>query len=262
MNRTQGYDAVSAESNRRLNNRLGLEENPRGRPQIIGPEKKREIKPLLKDEGFDASTMTWGQLGSEVQVEADGRTVRRAMHSAGIYTCIACRKELVDAKTAEKRVERARMMLEKYPDWQDWKKVRFSDEVHFGWSDEGRVWIKRPLGERNCPEHIHHPREPRDKDRKRFHCWAAVGWNFKSDIYFYNVPTNTNGKMTQAVYIDQILEKAVKPWLEAGHDFVLEEDGDSGHGPGPKNPVQAWKEKHGLKHYFNVSGSPRLSWLS
>jgi hypothetical protein len=42
--------------------------------------------------------------------------------------------------------------------------------------------------------------------------------------------------MTQAVYINQILEKAVKPWLEAGHDFVLE-DGDSRHRPGPKNPV-------------------------
>jgi hypothetical protein len=49
---------VFAESNRRLNNRLGLEENPRGCPQIIGLEKKREIKQLLKDKGFDASTMT------------------------------------------------------------------------------------------------------------------------------------------------------------------------------------------------------------
>jgi len=42
-------------------------------------------------------------------------------------------------------------------------------------------------------------------------------------------------------------------------DFVLFEDGDSGHGPGKANPVRAWKEAHGLQHYFNVSGSPDLN---
>lgn len=65
--------------------------------------------------------------------------------------------------------------------------------------------------------------------------------------------------MTQAVYAEQILEKAVKPWLEARHKFAIEEDGDSGHGPSQKNPVQALKEKHGLKHYFNVSRSLDLA---
>lgn len=32
-------------------------------------------------------------------------------------------------------------------------------------------------------------------------------------------------------YISQILEKAVKPWLEKGDDFALEDDGDSSHSP-------------------------------
>ena len=65
--------------------------------------------------------------------------------------------------------------------------------------------------------------------------------------------------MTQKAYIEQILEPVVKPLLEQGKDFVLFEDGDSGHGPGKNNPVRAWKESHGLKHYFNVSGSPDLN---
>jgi hypothetical protein len=34
---------------------------------------------------------------------------------------------------------------------------------------------------------------------------------------------------------------------------VLFEDGDSWHGPGMNNPVRALKDKHGFKHYFNVS---------
>jgi len=38
--------------------------------------------------------------------------------------------------------------------------------------------------------------------------------------------------------------------------FILEEDGDSGYGPKGQNIVKKWKEKTGLKHYFNCPGSP------
>jgi hypothetical protein len=55
--------------------------------------------------------------------------------------------------------------------------------------------------------------------------------------------------MTQRVYIDQILEPIVKPWLERGDDFVLEEDNDSGHGPDRSNPVKEWKATNNLKSY-------------
>jgi hypothetical protein len=81
---------------------------------------------------------------------------------------------------------------------------------------------------RYCQDCIQEADEPAEKDKKRFHCWAAIGYNFKSDIYFYNVPGNTNGKMSQQVYISQILEPIVKPWIDRGDKFVLEEDGDSG----------------------------------
>ena len=41
--------------------------------------------------------------------------------------------------------------------WQDWMNVYFSDEVHFGWSDEGRLHIKRCSGTAYAPENIVHP---------------------------------------------------------------------------------------------------------
>ncbi len=44
-------------------------------------------------------------------------------------------------------------------------------------------------------------------------------------MIFYNMPTNKNGNMTYQLYIDSILESVVKPWLEAGNEFVLEKDG-------------------------------------
>jgi hypothetical protein len=94
---------------------------------------------------------------------------------------------------------------------------------------------------------------------KRIHAWAAIGHNFKSNLTFYKISTNTNGKMTQQAYIDRIIEFVVKPWLEQGDHFALEEDGDSGHGPGKHNIVCKWKEDNKLDHYFNCHSSPDLA---
>jgi hypothetical protein len=79
-----------------------------------------------------------------------------------------------------------------------------------------------------------------------------------SSLHFYDIPSNKNGKMTLVGYVD-ILNTMVKPWLDAKEDFVLEEDGDSGHGTGKKNIVREWKEKHNLESYFNCHDSPDLA---
>ena len=118
--------------------------------------------------------------------------------------------------------------------------------------------IRKP-GQRYCQDCIQHTDEPSEKDMKKVHGWAAVGRDFKSDMILYNVPENTNGKMSLKAYIDQILEPVVKPWIDRGDDFCLEEDGDSGHGPSKKNIVRTWKESHGLQSYFNSASSPDLS---
>lgn len=60
------------------------------------------------------------------------------------------------------------------------------------------------MGGQNDPTHILYPHKPRDKDRKWIHCWAYLGWNGKSPIFFYD-PGNPNGNMTQEAYIKQIL---------------------------------------------------------
>ena len=120
--------------------------------------------------------------------------------------------------------------------------------------------IQRP-GERYYPDCIQTDLKQENTDKKRVHAWGAIGYNFKSPLVFYDIPSNSNGKMTQKAYINQILEPIVKPWINRGDDFVLEEDNDSGHGP-PRNKtniVVDWKHKHGLEHYFNCPGSPDLA---
>jgi hypothetical protein len=152
-------------------------------------------------------------------------------------------------------------MLERYPEPSDWYRIRFSDEVHWVIGPQGSIYIIRRPGERYCSDCIQQrdERSDEEKARRRVHAWAAVGYNFKSELTFYDVPSNNNGKMTQRVYNDQILKPVVKPWLERGDDFALEEDGDSGHGPGKSNIVQQWKDQHKLEHYFNCHSSPDLA---
>ena len=75
--------------------------------------------------------------------------------------------------------------------------MRFSDEMHSGYGPEHTLYIIRRPKERYCPDCIQHAPEPDENDVKRQHSWAAAGYNFKSQIVFYEVPTNSNGKMSQ-----------------------------------------------------------------
>lgn len=63
--------------------------------------------------------------------------------------------------------------------------------------------LKRQACVRYCQDCIEQAHEPTEKDKKHYHCWAAAGHSSKSDIYFHEVPGNTNGKMSQQVYIDK-----------------------------------------------------------
>jgi len=72
------------------------------------------------------------------------------------------------------------------------------------------------------------------------------------------VPTSTNGPLNSSTSFHQTTIFRIS----RGDNFVLEEDGDSGHGGGnstEQNIVKQWKEAHQLTHFFNTPGSPDLS---
>ncbi len=97
------------------------------------------------------------------------------------------------------------------------------------------------------------------KYEKRFHCLAGIRYKFKSNIIFYNVPGNTNGKMSLQVYIDQILEPVIKLLLLKKQDFV-KEDGDIRHcKANNRKIVRKWKEENNLDYFFNFAFSTNLS---
>jgi len=238
VSKRQGYEMLRPDSSSRRRHNDPDEEETRGRKGLITAKHIREMEKVLEEEGFEARALTWEQLGYEVGLDCSGDTVKRAMGTMNYHKCIACRKGWVSPRTATRRVEYAVVMLEKYPTKQHWKPVRFSDEVHFGYGPQGKLRIIRKPGQRYCMDCIQEQDSPKDKGLKRQHCWAAIGHEFKSNIYFYDVPGNTNGKLTLKVYLEQILKPIVKPWIDSHPRFVLEEDGDSGHGTGSKNIVR------------------------
>jgi hypothetical protein len=86
------------------------------------------------------------------------------MTKEGFVLGIAKRQPGISAALTEKRLERAQGQLKSHLTADDWKNVLFLDKVRFGWSDQGRIYIKQRI------RHIQHSREPRNKDWKRFHC--------------------------------------------------------------------------------------------
>ncbi|KAK3950962.1 hypothetical protein QBC32DRAFT_371544 [Pseudoneurospora amorphoporcata] len=170
----------------------------RGRKKKLTPKALAILERFLESNGFDGRTIPWEGLprAAGLDIEVSGETVRRAV------------KEM------------------------HFRKIRFSDECHFGFGPQGKLWVIRRPWERHCPDCIIEKEEPAEKDKKRLHCWAAVGYNFKSDLIWYNVPGNNNGKMSLQIYRDKILEPVVGHWLRKGEDFIVEEDNSSGHGGG------------------------------
>jgi hypothetical protein len=205
----------------------------RGRKPIISPEDLQKMEEILWTYGFKARRLSWQTLGNEAGIKASARTIERAMGTLHYRKCIACEKGWVSPSNAQRRMRDAEKALFYRPKKEDWRDIGWSDECHFTICREGKIRIIRKPGERYCPDCIYYqPKEEKGEPVERYHVWAAVGYDFKSAVHFYQVPTNTNGKMCLETYRDEILEKVVGPWLDDGQQFVLEEDGDSGHGTG------------------------------
>jgi len=233
----------------------------RGRKRKVGPEECQKIVQLYDDYPDEAPDLAWSsQLANACNVEACNRTISKAMRKyEGIQKYVACPRHYVGPRNAEERVDHCKTTLEKY-DQVDFLRFRYSDENHCSWKQKpmGRQYISRKRGERYEPKNTRPspaPEEPRDEV---LHVWGCIGLGFKSDLVMYRVPAY-NGKLDQRTYLNTMLIPHVGKWLDDGQDFVLEEDNDSGHGPGASNRVRTWKKNVGLEYFFNSSHSPDLS---
>jgi len=249
----------------------------------------------LKLDGWDTITLPWVELaqycGIDTKDLADA-TIRTLMNARGWYLYKAARKS-----RNLPEVRRIRMQCHAiFGLWtdEDWKRVRFSDEKHWGAGTQRTPYIRRQPGTRYEPQNLYYDgfqerlrdrpvddQHPENDDQvsgiPRLHCWGAVGWNFKSRLVWYETESK-NGKMNKTLYLEKVLRDEVATWPQTEPLFVLEEDRDSGHGfartldplgilDGSHRPlgkkggctVTRWKYNHGLQYYFDPPDSPDLS---
>ena len=234
----------------------------RGIKSKLTKQDVEKMEQIINSHDINQGALSWQQLAVKAGLVGEKkvhfRTVRAHMLSLEYHKCIACPKNWLAPHI---RAERRRFARQ-YQHWKlrEWQKVRFTAEIRFGLDpQEKKLSIIRRPGERYCFDCIQYNPEPAAKNKKVLHAWAAVGWNYKTPLMWYTTSDN-NGKMSQKSYIEQILEPIVLPWLEAGEDFILEEDDDSGHGAADNNSrARRWKKEKHLNYYINASKSPDLS---
>lgn len=236
----------------------------RGRKRILTPSRLAAIERLIETDSFNAHTIPWAAMpaAAGLNVELSGETIRRAIKTIKFRSCIVCEKQWVSPKLASTRQEYCRRSLEARPRSEDWRTFRFTDEVHFSYGPQGKIWVCRRPWERacgNCLVEKELLQQELDPKQKRLCAWAAVGYNgFRDGLYWYDVPGNLNGKISQQFYHDMILEPIVGEWVRRGDNFILEEDNISGYSGKGKNVVTMWKADHNIVNVFNCPQSPDL----
>lgn len=303
LTRSQGYAALAAPANKRNDPEW---EETRGRPTKVSNDDQQRMERILWNPAYEDMHLNWAELAKHagLQIECTKRTLHRTMGTLGYRRCLGCGRGWVNKRVRERRVQWARRMLEAFADnGESWKKVRFGGELHFGFGPDGAMRVVPRPGERYCLACDEPPApvapvaneegaaEDEDesgneneneagneagheagngkwpKDLHRINAWAAIGYNFKSDLVFYEGSTspNTPGAISMSDYREKVLERAVKPWLNPSQggpqSFILEEDTDSwAHGSSSRvNLAQQWKEVSGVRSHFNCGESPDLS---
>ena len=287
LSRSQGYASLSIPASKRNDPEW---EETRGRPMKISEAELAAMEAILWDSRYEDVNLNWSGLAREagVETECNARTLHRAMGTLGYRRCLTlpgigvvsagdgtvaiaggvqsrgCARSWVHKKARERRVEYAERMLEAYPQPHNWRFVRFSCELHFGFGLDGKVRLIPKTGEKfceNCQPHQGQSAAPQQqeqqlqlddslqgptlddtigdtteaataqssaaaasasttggwqRDVKRVHAWAAIGFGFKSELVFYDESTspNNNGVMSMQDYCDKILEPVVKTWLQ------------------------------------------------
>jgi hypothetical protein len=75
------------------------------------------------------------------------RTFQRAIiEETEFRRCVACRKSYMDPRNKPRRREFARKTLEERPTKEDFRDIRYSDEVHVGYGPQGRMYVYRKPG--------------------------------------------------------------------------------------------------------------------
>jgi hypothetical protein len=222
----------------------------RGRPKKISDDVVQRMIQMVESSPGEVS---WEDLGQAVGVEGVHlQTIRNYLVKEGYCKRTACQQRWLTRKSRETRVQYAIS----HQHWQnEWRSVLFSDVVHFGLgvSRKARVWNRRD--EQLCDECLQSREEV---DKYIFHCWAMVGYDYKSSLVFYG--DGENSTLTQDEYISLILRPHLQP-ANAGKRIVLLEptSGIYENSRTGRSAVQSFLESIQVPYTLNPPSSPDLN---
>ena len=184
-----GYRILASQRERRLQH--SDQHDTRGRSSQITKRALRHLEWLITRHGKDGRLLQWSDLRTELQdmdIQMSIRSIQNWLGSIDFHRCIACTRSklflyfcqcsnfytgFISPRHAQRRIEYARIMLDRYPRPEDWHRVRFSDEVHFGYGPESRPRILRRSWEKSCSDCIIERRDPSEKDQKKTACMGC-----------------------------------------------------------------------------------------
>ena len=164
----------ASESTRRLENREDASDHRGERSTAIDPDKLYEMQLTIDQGEFNDRAQSWKQLGATVGLTGRNRvhwqTIKSAMEELRYHKRKARHARFLKVEIRQVRIEFA---LD-HRHWTiEWKRVYFSDEVHFGQgARRTRNVIRRPeeVNDEACIQYDREPANP-EHPQKRFHCW-------------------------------------------------------------------------------------------
>lgn len=195
-----------------------------GRPQLVTDEHVNQM--ILWITGhYDRRILPLQTITKEAcGLEASYQTLLRAFARAGYHHHTPDSKPYLSAAQKLKRWTFAIKHWDKAKEW--WRKGIYTDETVARTNLRRRVKVLRKRGERrrlDCVQFTFH------SGRDSIMCWAAIGYNFKSSLYFVSTEGQGVG-FTQKKYEEQILRGPLKDIFQESKGFFCVEDGSRVHG--------------------------------
>ena len=198
----------------------------------------------------------WHILRRDWKLNCTDQTLANAFARHGFHKCKACQKGIMSPLNIARRQEFAEIHKDKDEDY--WKRVVFTDEIHFARNNRSVDYVIRAPGQRFCSDCIQIRRQ---KTKTEYSVWAAVGWNFKSPLIFYG-KTGIQGGFTGEDYLRDCLKGFIEPTFAqaCNKHRILQEDNDGAHGTKTNNnPNAIWKQEHYINCLKWPPQSPDLS---
>lgn len=196
-----------------------------GRPPKISDKQVEEMIQWITGH-FNRRALPIQEIAKAHNIEACDDTILAAFARHGYHYHTPDSKPFLSAATKLKRWTFSIAHWDKSKEY--WRKGIYCDEMTTSSNLRRRRKILRKRGERrrlDCIQFTFH------SGRKSLHCWAAIGYNFKSKLVFVSMEGEGKG-FTQKKYEKQILRGVLGDICKErrGLGFFCVEDGSKVHG--------------------------------